>query len=114
MAGAEEAKPEAAKAPAEEGKPEHHAEHAEPVGEADLEEEEDEGVEHDSGFDASERLLEAAMRGDREDVHRRLDPAVTKPIADVNTRDGRDWTPLHWAARNGHEQVSSATSLALL
>ncbi|XP_047101843.1 protein phosphatase 1 regulatory subunit 27-like [Schistocerca piceifrons] len=32
---------------------------------------------------------------------------LLRATADPNARDGRGWTPLHWAAANGHAEVAA-------
>jgi ankyrin repeat protein len=52
-------------------------------------------------FDKSKEFLEAAAKGNAEEVKRLLGRRVN-----VNQGDEQAWTPLHWAAQGGHTDVA--------
>ncbi|KYQ93926.1 hypothetical protein DLAC_04923 [Tieghemostelium lacteum] len=49
------------------------------------------------------RLIDAAKRGESESVEEYILDPECKP--DINAKDSNGDTPLHWAARNGHDDV---------
>lgn len=58
-----------------------------------------------SSSQCQKRLLTDARNGDLAQMKKRMRNSIFKKAEDVNQRDERHCTPLHYAAKNGHNQM---------